>query len=239
MPGKALDQAIIAVLNGLAGRSPAVDRLVLIVAGNHLMKGGVVMALVWWAWFSPGDGDQVVNRRTIIIASFAAAAAALALSAFVQFVSPFRPRPIHNLATPVRHPIGPASDVMSEWSSFPSDHATLFFALATGLLLVSRGLGIVAFAYVTLVIALPRVYLGWHYPTDILGGMVLGCGLVSIAERPATRERLGRPVLAWSRVHPQAFHAIFFLVSYQVATLMDDTRVLASFLLKLLRGQLA
>ena len=239
MPVNALDQTVIAIVNGFAGRWPTVDRLVFILAGNHLVKGGVMMAFVWWAWFCRDDRHEAVRRRKIIVASFAAAAAALALSSFVQLVLPFRPRPIHNLAMLVRNPIGMPSDVMSEWSSFPSDHATLFFALATGLSLVSWRLGIAAFAYVTLVIALPRVYLGWHYPTDILGGAVLGCGLASVAEQPAIRERLGRPVLAWAGVHPQAFHAIFFLVSYQIASLMDDTRVLASFVLRLLRGQLA
>jgi undecaprenyl-diphosphatase len=127
MPVNALDQTLVALVNGLAGRWPALDHFVLVVAGNHLVKGGVMVAFVWWAWFSSGDRDQTDSRRTIIIASFAAAAFALALSDIVQFVSPYRPRPIQNLAMPVRNPIGAASDVMSEWSSFPSDHATLFF----------------------------------------------------------------------------------------------------------------
>jgi len=128
---------------------------------------------------------------------------------------------------------------MANWSSFPSDHATLFFALAAGLFFVSRGLGTVAAAYVTLVIALPRIFVGWHYPSDILAGALIGATFASLAQHASVRERLAPPILSWGRAHPQAFHAAFFLLSYQVATLMDDARVLASLALHLLRGDVA
>jgi undecaprenyl-diphosphatase len=163
----------------------------------------------------------------------------LLVSCVVQAVSPFRPRPIHDPTLGLHVPLGLPSDVMTNWSSFPSDHATLFFALATGLFFVSRGLGLAAAAYVTLVIALPRVYVGWHYPSDILAGGLLGATFAALAQRAGIRERVAPPVLSWARHHPQAFHAAFFLLSYQVATLMDDARVLANLAVHLLRGDVA
>jgi membrane-associated phospholipid phosphatase len=231
-----LDRTIVTAVNGFAGRWPGLDRLALVLAGNHLMKGGVVMALVWWAWFCRGGRRHAIERRKTVLATLAAAAAALVFSFVVQGLLPFRPRPIHDPTLGLRVPIGLASDVMANWSSFPSDHATLFFALAAGLFFVSRGLGVVAAAYVTLVIALPRIYVGWHYPSDILGGAIIGATFVALAQQAAVRERLAPPILSWARAHPQAFHAAFFLLSYQVATLMDDARVLASLALHLLRG---
>ena len=157
----------------------------------------------------------------------------------MQMLLPFRPRPIHDATLALHVPIGLLSDVMTNWSSFPSDHATLFFALAAGLFFVSRGLGIVAAVYVMLVIALPRVYVGWHYPSDIVGGAFIGGTLAMLAQHPSIRERLAPPVLSWARAKPQAFHAVFFLLSYHVATLMEDARVLASLALHLLRGEVA
>ena len=234
-----LDRAGVAWVNGLAGRWPGLDQLVLVVAGNHLVKGGAVMAFVWWAWFCRGGRRLAIERRKTLVATFVAAAAALIVSSAIQLVSPARPRPIHDPSLGLHVPIGLAADVMANWSSFPSDHATLFFALATGLLFVSRRLGIAAWAYVMLVIILPRLYVGWHYPSDVVVGALLGASFAALAQRPAVRERIGSPVLAWARVHPQAFHAAFFLFSYQIATLMDDTRVLARLALDLLRGQLA
>src|SRR5689334_23213387 len=149
-----LDRTIVTTINGLAGRWPALDRVALVLAGNHLVKGGAVMALVWWAWFCRGGRRQAIDRRKTVIATLAAAAVALAFSFVVQMLMPFRPRPIHDAALALRVPIGLPSDVMANWSSFPSDHATLFFALAAWLFFVSRRLGTAAAAYVTLVIAL-------------------------------------------------------------------------------------
>lgn len=234
-----LDRSLARAINDLAGRWPALDRVALTLAGNHLVKGGVVMALVWSAWFCRGGRRRAIERRETIVATLAAAAVALLVSCVVQALSPFRPRPIHDPTLGLHAPIGLPSDVMANWSSFPSDHATLFFALATGLLFVSRRLGLLAAAYVTLVIALPRIYVGWHYPSDIVAGAVIGSTLAALAQHASIRERVAQPIVSWARDHPQAFHGVFFLLSYQVATLMDDTRVLASLALHLLRGDAA
>ena len=64
-------------------------------------------------------------RRKTILTTFAAAALALVASALVQEVGPMRPRPIHDPTLLLRTPIGLPSDVMTNWSSFPSDHATV------------------------------------------------------------------------------------------------------------------
>ena len=57
--------------------------------------------------------------------------------------------------------------------SFPSDHATVAGAVAVGLLLTNRRWGIVAVA-LAVVMAFTRVYVGAHYPSDVLAGLALG-----------------------------------------------------------------
>jgi membrane-associated phospholipid phosphatase len=57
--------------------------------------------------------------------------------------------------------------------SFPSDHATMAGAVAAGPLLVSRSLGVATVAAAT-VMAFARVYIGAHYPQDVLAGLALG-----------------------------------------------------------------
>ena len=57
--------------------------------------------------------------------------------------------------------------------SFPSDHATAVGAVAVGLFFVDRWLGLAA-AIAAVVMAFTRVYVGAHYPGDVLAGLALG-----------------------------------------------------------------
>jgi undecaprenyl-diphosphatase len=62
--------------------------------------------------------------------------------------------------------------------SFPSDHATAAGAVAVGLLLTNRRWRIVA-AVLAIVMAFTRVYVGAHYPGDVLAGLALGGGVAA------------------------------------------------------------
>ena len=65
--------------------------------------------------------------------------------------------------------------------SFPSSHTAVCFAAATAIFMFHKRLGIAAYIYATAV-AFSRMYLYVHYPSDVLGGIVLGicCGLISV-----------------------------------------------------------
>jgi undecaprenyl-diphosphatase len=120
----------------------------------------------------------------------------------------------------------PAGGVLAliHWSAFPSDHATLFFSLAAGLLLVSRPVGWFAIAWVTLFICLPLLYLGAHWSTDILAGAVLGVSFTQMARIPAIREFVRRMATKWHHKHPILFLAGLILWCYETAVLFEDVR---------------
>ena len=60
--------------------------------------------------------------------------------------------------------------------SFPSDHATMAGAAAAGLLIASRKLGLIAII-AALLMAFARVYVGAHYPGDVLAGLAIGAAV--------------------------------------------------------------
>lgn len=57
--------------------------------------------------------------------------------------------------------------------SFPSEHASVFSALAFSMLFINKKLGYVLVA-LAIVMGLSRVVLGVHYPIDVLAGFILG-----------------------------------------------------------------
>lgn len=105
----------------------------------------------------------------------------------------------------VTHPnILRLADVTTDFS-FPSDHAVMGGAVAAGLLLVNRRLGVLACVAAALM-AFARVYIGAHFPWDVVGGLAFG-GIVAVLGWLILR----RPLTAltnWLRQR-SGFQAIF------------------------------
>lgn len=95
-------------------------------------------------------------------------------------------------------------------TSFPSDHAVMAGACAAGLLAVHRRLGLATLG-LALLMAFTRVYVGAHYPLDVVAGLLVGAAVslagLAVVRRPLTalvtsvgRTRL-RPLLTTQPVH--------------------------------------
>ena len=212
----AFDATIIEFFQLFAQRSWLVDTVLVNIAGCNLFKGCISVAMLWWAWAQPGP-KQDDNRR-IIIATLLGAALAIVVGRLLPLWFPFRLRPIHNPDIGFRMPYSVSDDVLRGWSAFPSDQAMMFYALATGLFIVSRRMGLLALIHVSLVIAILRVYLGYHHPTDILGGALFGVTFTWLATREKVRDAVAGPLLRWGQVHPGAFYAGLSIVLYQFAS---------------------
>jgi undecaprenyl-diphosphatase len=221
----AVDLPILQALTGFVGRSALFDHLVHAVASYDSFKGVPVMALLWYAWFlaPPGEMPEATGaRRQHLLAVLAGSIAIVILSRLLQLGLQLHRRPIlAGLGLNFPDFIDPAS--VNPWNCFPSDHSMLFFALATGLWRVSRRLGLAAYLWAGIMIDLPRLYLGLHYPSDVVVGAGLGIlcmlGFLRLPLQP-----LWTLVLGWGERHAPAFYCLAFLVTEQVAHLFDDLR---------------
>jgi undecaprenyl-diphosphatase len=216
------DAVIIHFLNQFAQRSWLFDKLISFISGNLLIKGGAITALFWWAWFR--EGEEKTRHREFIVSGLAMAFVSLFVARMLALFLPFRERPLRVAALNFHLPIGATGSDMIHWSSFPSDHAALYFSLATSIYFISRRLGLLAYCHALFIVCLPRVYLGLHFPTDILSGALLGIGITDLCLVKGLRTAIARPALAWLESSPAYFYACFYLVIFLIATNFDPVR---------------
>lgn len=81
--------------------------------------------------------------------------------------------------------------------SFPSDHSVVAGAVAAGVLLVHRRLGLLTLALAVLMAA-DRVYVGAHFPLDVVVGLVVGA-VLQVASYAVVRPVLLRLLAALAR----------------------------------------
>src|SRR4051794_35457412 len=123
----------------------------------------VVITGVLWFFARPG-GDR--KWKLACASGYAAAALGYAI-AFVIHHLYDRARP-YEAHPAMRHPWSSSTD-----ASFPSDHTSLSFAIAFAVLAFDTVAGIV-FLVVAAIIGVGRLFIGAHYPGDVLAGVAAG-----------------------------------------------------------------
>ncbi|MFJ6832863.1 phosphatase PAP2 family protein [Streptomyces sp. NPDC091209] len=158
-------------INGLAKHAPHwFDRIMEFVGEWGLLLA--MALLVVWCWSSVrrrGGDDAASSVAALVWAPLAAGVALLVNVPIRGFVE--RPRPFRD---------HPGLDVLVSGKtdfSFVSDHATITMAMGVGLFVANRKFGLVGIG-LALLEGFCRVYLGVHYPTDVIGGFALGTAVV-------------------------------------------------------------
>jgi undecaprenyl-diphosphatase len=227
------DTSLLQFFSSLSHRCEMCDDLIVWLFWNNFVKGGMMMALFWWAWTQRDSARS--QRREYLLVGFGLSIVALAVARALALSLPFRERPLRNPFIHFQVPYGMDPTTLEGWSSFPSDHAVVFFGMAATLWLVSRRLGITAAIYALVVIGLPRIYTGVHYPTDVIGGAALGWGMASLAQIGSLRAFLGQPAMRLMAKRPGPFHGLLFLATLELTELFGTVRVVLHPVTKLIR----
>ncbi len=153
---------------------------------NVLFEGLTYAGTQGLVWIVIAIAIAVVRRRPDVLLLVVGADAAAQLSAYALKALVGRDRP------PVHHPRPRPLVHVPHSGSFPSGHAATSFACAA--ILASAEPRLTApFLVLAAAIAFSRIYVGVHYPLDVVGGAVLGLAVATALRRLAGRLRRAAP----------------------------------------------
>jgi undecaprenyl-diphosphatase len=160
----AIDWTLFKLCNGLAGRWPILDTVIRALINDYALTTAMILLLfgLWFSGKSPTIREQ--NQRAVL----SAIASMVLGNLFVKALNLlfYRPRPFadHTVTLLFYRP----SD-----SSFPSNPTSIGFCIATSVWWFDRKMGSVLYVLASL-LGLARLCGGVHYPSDILGGALIG-----------------------------------------------------------------
>ena len=155
-----MNNSLFLLINGWAGHSSLLDAAMVFIAKDMIYVAGAVGLVCL--------GILAYRRqwRTVVFFAISMAVSFVLLKLAALLNIDHRPFMDHHVTQLISHAPG---------KSFPSDHTTATTALAASLLFLTKYKKTGAILLVVAVlIGFARIFVGVHYPADILGGVVTG-----------------------------------------------------------------
>lgn len=169
------DLPIVLHLNSLIPPSQVAAKIFAMPVSNELLRNTPFFLSLITLWFVRDRPEQRAKMLTGLLGVSLAIAISVAIQAHVWVH-------LHPAIDPALSLRGHGTDLLPDkfdrTNSFPSDTATFYFGLSTVVLLQSRMLGLFVYAWSLYTAGFLRIALGWHYPSDVLAGILLGTMVV-------------------------------------------------------------
>ncbi|UNL83744.1 undecaprenyl-diphosphatase [Priestia koreensis] len=143
-------------IHGFSGHSQMLDNFMIFCTKGAIVILALMLLFIWVA-------GKTKHRKSVLYAGIGGVIGII-VNILISHIY-YEPRPFvtHNVQPLISH----AAD-----ASFPSDHTTGAFSIAFILWLRHRRIGTVAIIFAALV-GLSRVWVGVHYPFDVLGSIIV------------------------------------------------------------------
>ena len=162
-----LDTQLFYLLNNLAGQSQFFDSTVVFLASYFpYILIVLFLAILLFSHYHP----KLEKLEILLTVGISSVVARFGVTELIRFFY-HRPRPF------LDHAVNQLL-TNDNWS-FPSGHATFFFAVATAIYLYNKKWGIFFFI-AAILMAVSRVIAGIHYPSDIIGGALIGIAVAYV-----------------------------------------------------------
>ncbi|MFH1457192.1 MAG: phosphatase PAP2 family protein [Patescibacteria group bacterium] len=165
-----LDNQIFDFIHLLSGRFLVLDWFGIFCA-KYLMFVMIAVFIIWWLELKrtrPSENWPVLGKRKWLdlFAVVLSVIVGIILNYIISFIH-FRVRPfiLHDVALLIGFPLST--------KSFPSDHSAFAFALALSFWFYNKRLGYI-FLVLACFVGLGRIFVGVHYPIDVVVGAVVG-----------------------------------------------------------------
>jgi membrane-associated phospholipid phosphatase len=193
-----------------------------------------VYAAVSYAYWSKQD-DHVAIRRIQLLRIVAACLLSVLLAALLDikigWPAPARAMGFQNLFPSYLWGAGTAN-------SFPSHSTMVYLIVSLGLLRLNKVAGVLLVPFTFLIISLPRIYVGGHYPIDVAGSILLAL-LSLIAIDLLLANRRVTEAFRWAASRGQDSEIFFFLWLYELADGFRSAQDTAHFAFRLVRALLS
>ena len=201
------DFELLLTFNSLLGSNDLHNRRLWDFGNNSLFRGFLIFFCLLALWFSA----DCIKRRSRMLAGLSATCLAVLLSVWSQHHINLHIRPLLDPALHLNIADPQWATLFQRQGSFPSDTATLFFSLAAIIFLENRLVGCLCFLWVLVIIGAIRVVFGWHYPSDIVGSLILGPACVYLFIKTPYLVPLFERALKLFESRMYIVHALLFL----------------------------
>lgn len=169
--------------NGIVGQYPALDAFMFFLT-TYLSYVVTIFVGLYVCFYLPIRRSEPIDRLRsmaqggeVLVASCATWFVVQVIKVLVAHPRPFLVLTNVNLLVPGQMGY-----------SFPSAHAAMTFAVATVVYFYHKRLGQLLYAF-ALVVGMSRIYVGVHYPTDVLVGALIGITIPVLIHRMFSKIR--------------------------------------------------